>query len=86
MVDTKYFYDSGEGERVKYGLNEEAERQETDQDEGTGGRRKPKNLFQHYDDIDPATSTSLEPQQYLICYYKIWAFVLKTRQWGKTVF
>ena len=39
--------------------------------------------YSHYDDIDPYTCKSLEPEQYLICDYKVWACVLKTREWGK---
>ena len=39
--------------------------------------------YSHYDDIDPYTCESLEPEQYLICDYKVWACVLKTREWGK---
>ena len=40
--------------------------------------------YTHYDDIDPYTCESLQPEQYLICDYRVWAFVLKTRRWGKT--
>ena len=39
--------------------------------------------YSHYDDIDPHTCESLESEQYLICDYKVWACVLKTREWGK---
>ncbi len=52
-------------------------------DETIEGRPDFTDPYSHYDDIDPYKCESLEPEQYLICDYKVWACVLRTRQWGK---
>ena len=46
-------------------------------------RQERKVPFDDYDDIDPNAREFLEHDQYLICCYKVWAFVLKTREWSE---
>ena len=43
------------------------------------GGQKSKAPFGDYDNIDPNVCESLEDDQYLICSYRIWPLVLKTR-------
>ena len=82
MIDTKHYYATFEG-RPKLGLAGLDERQESDLAAGAEQRQKSKVPFENYDNINPNVCESLEDDQYLICSYKVWAFVLKTRQWGE---
>ena len=52
-------------------------------EEDIEGRPDYADPYSDYDDIDPYNCESLEPVKYLICNYKVWACVLKTRKWGK---
>lgn len=95
MIDTKTYYDNGADERPRFRLIGPGEHQHTDLGEDNDGRRSIKSLYghyddvdlkgryAHYDDIDPHKCKSLDSEQYLVCHNRIWAFVLKTRQWGK---
>jgi len=40
-------------------------------------------IFDHYDRITRKDSPALTNRQYLLCPKKVWAFVFKTRTWGK---
>ena len=80
MIDTKYYYEAHQG-RPDIGLAGSDERQESDL---AAGGQKSKVPFGNYDNIDPNVCESLEDDQYLICSYRIWAFVLKTRKWGES--
>jgi hypothetical protein len=42
-----------------------------------------KSKFSGYDSIFPETTDKLTPHEYFLCSYKIPAFVMKTREWGK---
>ena len=85
MIDTKHYYETYETSLSKptVGLQGADERQENDLAERDGPRQKPRVPFDDYDNIDPYTRESLEDDQYLICSYQVWAFVLKIRQWGE---
>ncbi|MCJ1247879.1 hypothetical protein MMC30_005094 [Trapelia coarctata] len=71
MIDTKYYYDSFTDSmfRPKFGVFNPLEMNTGDQP------------YADYDAIDPAKTSSLSSEQYLICSYVLPAFVLKTRQW-----
>lgn len=81
MVDTKYLVDTNAIDPPEVGLlNNERPRINSDGD--IERHWKPKDPYKHYDDIDPDACGSLGPQQYMICDYNVWAFVLQTRRVG----
>ena len=91
MIDTKAYYDENGSQAPRLGLSPRKIDEDIDQEfrvrrvveekiEGSPDLTDP---YRHYDNIDPYTCESLEPEQYLICDNKVWAFVLKTREWGK---
>lgn len=84
MIDTQAYYDEDGGKPPRFGLAEGHDDQDNLAGETKEGHGAFTDHYAHYDDIDPYDCESLELDQYLICHFKIWAFVLKTRQWGKT--
>ncbi|CAD6593811.1 MAG: hypothetical protein ASARMPREDX12_007682 [Alectoria sarmentosa] len=81
MIDTKFYYDDDAGVAPILGLDKPDEHQHIDLGEDNEGRQNIKGRYGHYDDIDPHKCKSMDPEQYLVCHNRIWAFVLKTRQW-----
>ena len=83
MTDLQAYYHDAEIQPPRWGLRKAA-----DHEVFLVGRDNEEQVefadrYTHYDEIDPYDCESLEPEQYLICHFQIWAFVLKTRQWGK---
>ena len=83
MTDLQAYYDGAGIQPHRWGLSKAGEQQDL-----LGQRESEEQIefadrYAHYDEIDPYDCESLEPEQYLICHFKLWAFVLKTRQWGK---
>ncbi len=72
--------------RLRPDYDEDDEFRDSSAGENIEGRSDYTDPYRHFDDIDPYNCESLEPEQYLICDYKVWACVLKTRQWGKVTF
>lgn len=95
MIDTKAYYDENGSRPPRLGLTprrtDEAELRYPEApvhpdvvaEEKIEGSLDFTDPYRHYDDIDPYKCESLEPEQYLICENKVWAFELKTREWGK---
>lgn len=99
MIDTKAYYDEYGSRPPRLGLTPRRTDDDDDEaklrypkapkhrddvaEEKIEGSLDFTDPYRHYDDIDPYKCESLEPEQYLICENKVWAFVLKTREWGK---
>lgn len=93
MIDTKAYYDENGSRPPRLGLTprrtDEAELRYPEApvhpdvvaEEKIEGSLDFTDPYRHYDDIDPYKCESLEPEQYLICENKVWAFELKTREW-----
>ena len=86
MIDTRSCYNDGADERPRFINIGAGEHLHTDLGEDNEGRQIIKGRYGNYDDIDPHKCKSMDPEQYLVCHNRIWAFVLKTRQWGKATF
>lgn len=41
--------------------------------------------FSSYDDLYPETKNSLTPHQYFLCAPSVYAYVFKSRAWGKSL-
>lgn len=83
MVDLQAYYDDMEIQPPRWGLTNPGEHQDHLVEKDSEEQVELADRYAHYDEIDPYNCESLEPEQYLICHFKIWAFVLKTRKWGK---
>ena len=80
MIDTKAYYDANDSRQPQLGLT--TRDQDNSFEEGCmcpdcrakriiKGQSDSADPYSHYDDIDPYKCESLEPEQYLICSYKL---------------
>jgi hypothetical protein len=85
MVDTKYYFENvSPGSKKSLGILDDPEVAELDVREERPKGWTSHSVYGHYDSIKPTQVQTLEDEQYLICSDRVWGFVLKAREWGKS--